>query len=554
MLARKSSRAQERFLSRGNSSRSRGHRKVQQGSETFGLEQVLSALRRRLPLIALCAVIAAAAAYGISKRQTKKYTATASLAFSYNPLSEEIAGLPAVSSDSLVAQQASSNIELVRLGGMAAKTAGLLGHGLTAEKVASSVSVEARGESSVVSVSATAASPTLAAAIANTYTRDFVKEQQSTNREYVKTALAAVDKQLAALTRQQRNGADGLQLESRAQTLKLLEELNYGNVQLTQEAATPSTPSSPKTSKNTLLGLLLGLLVGLGLAVMLERLDRRVRRAGDLEAVYGLPLLGAVPKSAALSRSAQGPTGQMPPREAEAFRSIRAQLRFIGVGRDLRTVAIAASGPGEGTTTIACHLAEAAARLGSSVLLVDGDLRQPAIAQRFGVHPTPGLADVLAGSSSVGDATQRVGLASVNGGVNHTLDVLVAGTAHADPAELLESPAMEAILAQARSTYDFMIIDTPSPTIASDAFSLLTKVDGAIIVGRVGRNRRNDAENLKRLMLTSGARLLGLIANEAKNSGATVIAPPRAAGVAQPRGVSVNGASAAEEWLSSTKS
>jgi succinoglycan biosynthesis transport protein ExoP len=490
---------------------------VQQGPETLNLRQALGILRRRLPLIVLCIVVIAGAAYGFSKHETKKYTATASLAFSYNPLSQQIAGLQA-NSGNLIAQQA-SNLELVRLGDMAAKTATLLGHGLTAEKVGTSLSISGQGESSVVDVAATTTSPTLAASVANTYVQQFVKEQQSANRQYFKTALALVNKQLAGLSRQQRLGQDGLQLQNRAQTLGLLANLNYGNVQIAQEALPPTSPSSPKISKNAVLGAFLGLLIGLGLAFVLERLDRRIRGPEDLEAIYRLPMLGVVPESAALAR---GKRAALPPAEAEAFNLIRAHLRFFNVDRHLRTVLIASSAPNDGKTTIARHLAEAAARLGSRVLLLEVDLRHPTLAQQLNIQPGPGLADVLIGTISMGEAIQTVNLEapSGRGSEERTLDVLVAGAVlPPNPAELIESHVMHAALERAKSAYDLVVIDTPPLTAVSDAFPLLTNVDGVIIVGWVGHSRRDAAEQLHQVLAGSGATLLGIISNGSKSAG-----------------------------------
>jgi polysaccharide biosynthesis transport protein len=118
---------------------------------------------------------------------------------------------------------------------------------------------------------------------------------------------------------------------------------------------------------------------GLGLAFLLERFDRRIREPRDLEAIYGLPLLGVVPESAALSRSGKGKKNAreaLPASEAEAFHLIRAHLRYFNVDRELRTLLIASAAPGDGKTTVARHLAAAAARMGARVLLLEADPRR----------------------------------------------------------------------------------------------------------------------------------------------------------------------------------
>ena len=100
-----------------------------------------------------------------------------------------------------------------------------------------------------------------------------------------------------------------------------------------------------------------------------------------------------------------------------------------------------------------------------------------------------------------------------------TLDVLLAGSMlPPNPGELIESRAMESLLERARSTYDLVVIDTPPLTVVSDAFPLLGKVDGVIIVGRVGRNRRDVAERLHHTLASAGAPLLGVVANGLKAS------------------------------------
>jgi succinoglycan biosynthesis transport protein ExoP len=490
----------------------------------LSIEQTIGILRHRGVWILSCVVLVAALAYGLSKHQTKKYTATAAVVFNSNPLSHQIAGLSA--SNSLPAQQA-SNLELVKLGDMAARTANLLGHGLTEEKVIGGLSIVGQGETGVVDVSANSTSPMLAAAIANTYVRQFVEEQKGANGQYFKSALALVSRQLKELTPAQRFGADGLDLETRAHTLSLLAGLGFESVQVAQEALVPSSPSSPAVRRNTILGAILGLLLGLGVASLLERLDRRIREPKDLETIYRLPILGVVPKSAALSRSARhddrGKLAAPPPAEADAFGLIRAHLLFFNDERELRTVLVASPVQGDGKTTVARYLAETAARLGSRVLLLEADLRHPTFAHQFDIQSETGLADVLIGSVSINEAIQSVDFLqapSIERTSGRTLDVLAAGaTLPPNPEELLGSYAMGAVLEHAKSAYDLVVIDTPPLTAVSDAFPLLTKVDGIVIVGRIDHSRRDAAEQLQQVLASSAAPLLGVIANGSRSGG-----------------------------------
>src|SRR5438128_313667 len=483
----------------------------------LSLEQALSILKRRAQWIAVCIVAATVAAFVFSKQEPKRYTATTSLVFNNSQLGQQAAGLQPVDLNNPQAQQ-STNVKLVQLGDMSEKTAQALGRALSSQEVKQAISVSAQGESNIVDVSATAGSPKLAAEIANTYTSQFVAEQQNSNHEYYASALALVNKQLAALGPRQRLSPAGVALENRAQSLGVLAELRSGNVQIAQSAGVPTAPSSPRAKRNTILGALFGLLLGLGIAFVIERLDRRLREPADLEPIYEIPLLGVIPERTALARSpGRGSVSSngLPDGESEAFHLIRAHMRYFNVDRQLRTLLIASAAPGDGKTTVARHLATATAMMGSRVLLMEVDLRRPTIARQLGVRSRPGLSDVLIGAGTVGRVTQSIDLDPPTSHRAHkrTLDVIVAGTAPPNPAALIESHAMEGVLEEVKSKYDLVVIDTPPLTAVSDAFPLLSKVDGVVIVGWVGRNRRDVAERLHETLVGAGAPLLGVIAN-----------------------------------------
>ena len=383
---------------------------MQRDSEGLNFEQALRTLRRRAPLIVLCCVLAAGAAYGVSKHQTKKYTATASLVFGNSPLSQQIVGLSASGGSGSLTQQ-TSNVELVRGGDTAAKTASLLGRGLTEEAVSESVSVAGQGESNVVNLSATATSPVLAANIANTYASQFVREQRRANGQYFRSALALVNKQLAKLTPAQRLGQDGLSLEDRAQTLSLLKELHYNDVQVSQEALPPTSPVLAKDIEEY------GPWRAAGAAHRAwSRLCARWSRppdqgtggsGGDLSpplargsarehGACALPAAWWRREGTLLTR---GGRGVQPDPCSSALLQYRSRATHNRV---------ASPAPGDGKTTIARDLAEAAARLGSRVLLVEADLRHPTLARQLDIQPGPGLADVLIGALAMGEATQSV--------------------------------------------------------------------------------------------------------------------------------------------------
>jgi polysaccharide biosynthesis transport protein len=486
---------------------------MQRDSIGLDLYGTLRTLRQRAPLIALCTIVAALAAFAFSSRQAHEYTASADVLFRDQQIAQQAAGLPVIPTSNLQPDQ-DTNLKLATLPRVAAETAAALGHGLTRAKVTSSVTVSQVSDTNVASVAATWTSPSFAAALANAYARQIVADRQQADTGYYANALRAVNLQYAALSPAEQRGPTGADLTDRAASLETLSELESSDAQVAQAANPPSGPSSPKVLRNTLLGAILGLLLGLGLALLLQRLDRRLHEPSDLEEIYGVPVVGVVPESAALNRSrSKGTAIQLPVSEAEIFGLLRAHIRYFNVDRELRVVVVVSAAPGDGKTTVARNLAIASATVGSRVLFIEADLRRPAAAVSFGIAGEPGVAELLIGEESFDEAVQRVEFANRKG-TSVGLDVLVAGgVLPPNPPQVIESQAMEALIADARDRYDLVVIDTPPLALLPDAFPLLRHADGVLIVSRLRRNHSDVAARFRATLESANAPVIGVVAN-----------------------------------------
>jgi tyrosine-protein kinase len=432
-------------------------------SDESDLSAFARTLRRRWWVVLLCVVVATAAAVGITLHAEKKYAATTSLLLRVNPEVEP-------------QRVVDTNLQLLSLPNVASKTAQSLPD-VSQTEVEDAVASEQQGESDIIKVTATTTDPDLAAEIANAYATEFIALRRTSNKA-------------------QQTGA----------------------VETVEQATPDSSPVSPNATRNVVFGIVIGLILGVGIALLLEQLDRRVKSQDDLADTMGIPLLATVAKRKAFDRKHLG-NGEMSPEDLEAFRMLRANLRYFDSNRDIKSVLITSAEPGEGKTLVSLGLALAAAAAGERVLLLEADLRDPGLSRVLKLPQVAGLSSTLTEGKKEpsGDAMTSVAADELTKSAGEvTIDVLPAGAIPPNPPALLESQTMKDLIAQAETNYDFVVIDTPPILAVADAIPLISIVSGVLVVSGLGVSTRSSAGDLIEQLNRLSAPILGLVVNFAQ--------------------------------------
>ena len=464
------------------------------GSDDSEIRATLRRMGRRYPIVLATVVLASASAFAFASKSEKEYTATAKLLFRDPAFDQKLFGSSTLAPSRDPVREAATNVTLTSLDVVFERAARVLRRGrLDGSDVRRMVRVAPEGQADVVAVSATHSDPDFSAMIANTVSREYILFRRDADRAKITEAIASVRSKLASLTAEDRSRAEGRSVRGRIGQLEILASLQTGNAELVQPASAPTLPSSPRPFRDAILAAIGGIILGVGLAIVIDRIDRRVRTAGEFESILQRPILGLIPKSRAYGRG----DGVLPVErlDSEAFRTLRTNLRFFATGRDVRSLLITSSAPGDGKSTVARCLAATAAASGVSVVLVETDFRRPTLQRLFRELSGAGLADVLAGDVTLRDAIQPLQLYDKTSTDGATLDVVVAGPLPPNPADLVESDRMcREIMREFHASYDLVILDTPPLIVVPDAIPLLSQVSGIAVVGRAARHPRRTAD------------------------------------------------------------
>ena len=307
---------------------------------------------------------------------------------------------------------------------------------------------------------------------------------------------------------------DGLQ--QRLETAKVEAGLDALEVDTVDEAVPPVAPNLRPAGYIIGTTTLFFVLGGIVVAFVVEALDTRVHGVPQIEGLMQMPSLALIPRS---KRSTAEPIAgttaaqrninvltQPKSQFAESFRSLQTSLLLSTAGQPPKFILFTSATPSEGKTTTATNLAAVLAQGDARVLLIDADLRRPSIHHRFGLTGKTGLSTVLAGTSRVEDALQRVPELP-------NLDILPSGPVPPFPTEMLGSDAMRQLLEKFDQSYTYVVIDSPPILSVTDAVILGRIVDAVVLVVRHGKANKNILRRSRDLLVRSGAPLAGLVLN-----------------------------------------
>jgi capsular exopolysaccharide synthesis family protein len=267
-----------------------------------------------------------------------------------------------------------------------------------------------------------------------------------------------------------------------------------------ERAEVASVPSRPRVMVNIALGVVVGLVLGVGLAFFIEYLDTSVKTLEDVETFLQVPVLAVIPKGISLliNESDDNP-------DAEAYRIMRTNIEFNRKSPDANTITIVSGGAGEGKSITLTNLAYTFAKGGYTTLIVDADLRRPAMHRLFSIENESGLSDYLTTEVDLEDV---VHLTKVD-----NLYLLTSGQLPGDAVGVLNSQRMVELIEEVKGRFDIVFFDSPPILGVSDASVLSSAMDLTLIVVQHRRFPRAMLLRVKQAIANVGGNVLGVVLN-----------------------------------------
>ena len=295
---------------------------------------------------------------------------------------------------------------------------------------------------------------------------------------------------------------------SRIRETSVSSSIETDSARIIDRAFEPSSPVSPRTFANLMMGLVGGVVLGVGVAYLVALVDDRVKTLFDVERLVGLPLLAIIPRVERLEQpdKAQVVSNGADRMTVEAFLSLYSTLRVNDDSRNAKFILVTSTLPGEGKSFVASNLALTFAVQGQRTVIVDCDLRKPNIQRSFRLRASKGLVNHCVQGVPLEDVIVKQ--------VQPNLDVITVGDRAKNPVQLINSPEFEAMLAALGQRYDRVVLETPPLGAVSDVLNILPLMDGALYAIQFNRVKRGAARRCVRRLLAANVPVFGAVLND----------------------------------------
>ncbi|NYF12669.1 capsular exopolysaccharide synthesis family protein [Pseudoclavibacter sp. JAI123] len=438
------------------------------------LRDYLRILHKNWIIILICTLAGVAAGAGASLLMTPKYSSTAELYVSVR--SSDGGAAQELSQGSTFARQAvQSYTSVVNKEIVTSRVIEELQLSMTSAQLASKISAGNQTGTVVIEISVEDESPEMAATLANSVASNFI--------EVIVDELEKPDGAAPSLVK----------------------------IEPVQSAVASASPVSPRVPLNVGLGAIVGLALGIGVALLRQVMDTKIRSTHDISQITDRPVIGTIAYDPDAGKRPLIVHEEPKSPKAESYRALRTNLRFMDIENTRHSFVVTSSLPSEGKSTTSANIAIALAEQGAKVVLVDGDLRKPKVATTMGVDGSVGLTDLLSGRAEPKDVLQRWG--------RGRLYVLPAGRIPPNPSELLGSHTMQQVHDQLLSEHDYVIIDAPPLLLVTDGAVLSELAHGTLLVVASGQTPRSALTAAVAQLEGIGSEVSGIVVTKVPTKG-----------------------------------
>lgn len=491
--------------------------------------------KRKVPILVFLVIFVSASVVATVFFSTPKYEASVEMLLKSSGIDKALIGTDLFQeAGSQPERNAQNAVELVKSQEVSSKVNEELEDSLNGKDSSGFIDVNIIKNADIIRITATYTNPQTAADIANSYSEAYIEWRQEVDNEVIAEAMAPLESQIESTPEEQRDSTSYRVLEDKLETLKIIEALQIGNIEITKTASAAIDPISPKPIRIGYLSLFAGLVLSIGFVLVREQLDTSLKNIEDITSKIDKPVLATIPRLPKSTNSSPVSIVDPSSPSSEAFRMLKTNLSYLEPDREIKTILITSPGPGEGKSTTVTNLAITLARAGQKVIILEADLRKPALSSQLNLSDHVGLSNVLSGNCTFREALQMIEpkdiaiTSSKSGSERSTIASLsgikpilcaTTGPIPPNPGEMAASEKMGLIIKEAGRLADMVLIDAPPLGLVGDAASIAASVDGVLLVVRMSQTSKKSLGLIQAFQSSVPSDVLGVVVTDSDLGG-----------------------------------